>query len=138
MSDVWCGKGIPPTLQKLAEKYKVDKKICRKCGAKNAIRATNCRKRACGHSTDLRDRHEMNMKAGKKKTIRTMSGVWIGKGYPPTLQKLAEKYKVEKKICRKCGATNPIGATNCRKRACGHSTDLRDRHKKEMKSGKKK
>ncbi|PAV63045.1 hypothetical protein WR25_09081 [Diploscapter pachys] len=66
MSDVWCGKGYPPTLQKLAEKYKVDKKICRKCGAKNAIRATNCRKRACGHSTDLRDRHEMEMKSGKQ------------------------------------------------------------------------
>ena len=40
--------------------------ICRKCGATNPIGATNCRKRACGHSTDLRDRHEMNMKAGKK------------------------------------------------------------------------
>ena len=41
-------------------------------------------------------------------------------------------------ICRKCGATNPTGATNCRKRACGHSTDLRDRHGIYMKSGKKK
>ena len=83
-----------------------------------------------------------------------MSDVWRGAGYPPTLRKLAEKYKVYKKveytfswffhrilflqICRKCGATNPIGATNCRKRACGHSTDLRDRHGMYMKAGKKK
>ena len=41
--------------------------ICRKCGAKNAIRATNCRKRACGHSTDLRDRHGMHVRFSKKK-----------------------------------------------------------------------
>ena len=32
------------------------------------------------------------------RTTRTMSDVWIGKGYPPTLQKLAEKYKVDKKV----------------------------------------
>ena len=27
MSDVWRGMGYPPTLRKLAEKYKVDKKV---------------------------------------------------------------------------------------------------------------
>ncbi|PAV74342.1 hypothetical protein WR25_13840 [Diploscapter pachys] len=91
----------------------------------------------CSAATGNTDPKDQNRLRKKPAATRTMEGVWVMKGYPPTLRKLAEKYKVEKKICRKCGATNPIGATNCRKRACGHSTDLRDRHKKEMKSGKK-
>nr|ANM86239.1 ubiquitin [Stygiella incarcerata] len=48
------GGVIEPSMQVLARKYKVDKKICRKCYARLPPRATNCRKRKCGHCSDLR------------------------------------------------------------------------------------
>ena len=47
-------KAYPPALLELARKYRCDRKICRGCGAKLAIKATNCRKRKCGHSSNLR------------------------------------------------------------------------------------
>ena len=47
----------------------------------------------------------------------------------PTLRVLAMSYKCEKKICRKCYATLPPRATNCRKRKCGHSNQLRPKKK---------
>lgn len=43
----------------------------------------------------------------------------------PSMKVLAQSYRCEKKICRKCYATLPIRATNCRKKACGHSNQLR-------------
>jgi large subunit ribosomal protein L40e len=43
----------------------------------------------------------------------------------PTLKVLAKKYNCDKKVCRKCYATLPIKATNCRKRKCGHSNQIR-------------
>ena len=48
-----------------------------------------------------------------------------GGGMDPTVAAIAKKYNVEKKICRKCYATLPLKATNCRKRKCGHSNQLR-------------
>ncbi|KAL9236224.1 hypothetical protein vseg_010925 [Gypsophila vaccaria] len=45
--------------------------------------------------------------------------------YPPTLLVLAQKYNQNKMICRKCYARLPMKATNCRKKKCGHSTELR-------------
>ena len=50
----------------------------------------------------------------------------------PSLAALARKYKTEKMICRRCYATLPPKATNCRKRKCGHNSDLRA--KKKMKA----
>ena len=50
----------------------------------------------------------------------------------PSLAALARKFKTEKKICRKCYATLPPRAMNCRKRKCGHNSDLRI--KKKMKA----
>ncbi|OQR70963.1 ubiquitin-60S ribosomal protein L40-like [Tropilaelaps mercedesae] len=47
-------KRLDPYLQALAEKYNVAKKICRKCYARLAPKAHNCRKRKCGHCNDLR------------------------------------------------------------------------------------
>ncbi|XP_044947882.1 ubiquitin-60S ribosomal protein L40-like [Hordeum vulgare subsp. vulgare] len=38
---------------------------------------------------------------------------------------LAESYNANKKICRKCYARLPPGATNCRKKKCGHRNQLR-------------
>mgnify|MGYP001210938889 FL=1 len=45
---------IEPTLKSLAESYKVKKLICRDCYARLDIRAHNCRKSKCGHSSNLR------------------------------------------------------------------------------------
>ncbi|KAI9454906.1 ribosomal L40e family-domain-containing protein, partial [Lactarius psammicola] len=42
------------SLKVLASKYNCDKQICRKCYARLPPRATNCRKRSCGHSSQLR------------------------------------------------------------------------------------
>ncbi|GMM33507.1 ubiquitin-ribosomal 60S subunit protein L40A fusion protein [Saccharomycopsis crataegensis] len=47
----------------------------------------------------------------------------------PTLKVLAQKYKCEKSICRKCYARLPPRATNCRKRKCGHTNQLRPKKK---------
>ncbi|XP_074284468.1 ubiquitin-ribosomal protein eL40 fusion protein-like [Silene latifolia] len=40
----------------LALKFHLDKKICRKCYARLPPRATNCRKKKCGHSNQLREK----------------------------------------------------------------------------------
>eukprot|EP01123_Difflugia_compressa_P009503 TRINITY_DN317_c0_g1_i16.p1 TRINITY_DN317_c0_g1~~TRINITY_DN317_c0_g1_i16.p1 ORF type:complete len:129 (+),score=19.31 TRINITY_DN317_c0_g1_i16:57-443(+) len=48
------GGVIEPSLQVLARKYNCDKLICRSCYARNHPRATNCRKKKCGHCPDLR------------------------------------------------------------------------------------
>ena len=45
---------IEPSLKVLAAKYNCDKQICRKCYARLPPRATNCQKRSCGHSSQLR------------------------------------------------------------------------------------
>ena len=47
----------------------------------------------------------------------------------PTLAALAKKYNCEKKVCRKCYARLPPKAHNCRKRKCGHSSQLRIKKK---------
>jgi ribosomal protein L40E len=47
----------------------------------------------------------------------------------PSLKALASKYNCEKMICRKCYARLPPRATNCRKRGCGHSNQLRPKKK---------
>ena len=43
----------------------------------------------------------------------------------PTIAAVAKKFNCDKKICRKCYATLPLKATNCRKRKCGHTNQLR-------------
>merc|ERR1712006_2792 len=48
------GGVIEPSLKILAQKYNCNKLICRKCYARLNPRATNCRKRKCGRSNDLR------------------------------------------------------------------------------------
>ena len=48
------GGAIEPNLIALAKKNNCDKMVCRKCYARLHPRATNCRKRKCGHSNHLR------------------------------------------------------------------------------------
>ena len=43
----------------------------------------------------------------------------------PSSAALAKKYNCNKKICRKCYARLPLTATNCRKKQCGRTTNLR-------------
>merc|ERR1712000_490488 len=45
---------IEPTLVALAKSYRTDKKVCRKCMARLPVKAKNCRKKKCGHTTSLR------------------------------------------------------------------------------------
>ncbi|GAA98827.1 hypothetical protein E5Q_05515 [Mixia osmundae IAM 14324] len=50
---------IEPSLKALASKTNVEKMICRKCYARLSVRATQCRKRSCGHSTQLRPKKKL-------------------------------------------------------------------------------
>ncbi len=47
----------------------------------------------------------------------------------PSVAAIAKEYNIEKKVCRKCYARLPPKATNCRKRKCGHSNQLRIKKK---------
>ncbi|KAK8801970.1 hypothetical protein WA158_006365 [Blastocystis sp. Blastoise] len=53
------GGVIEPTLAVLAKKYNCDKMICRKCYARLPPRAHNCRKKKCGHSSQLRPKKKL-------------------------------------------------------------------------------
>ena len=54
-----AGGVIEPTLAALAKKYNCDKMICRKCYARLPPRAHNCRKKKCGHSSQLRPKKKL-------------------------------------------------------------------------------
>lgn len=56
------GGVIEPSLRALANSYKAEKKICRKCYARLPPRAHNCRKRKCGHCSNLRVKKEIKGK----------------------------------------------------------------------------
>lgn len=43
-----------PSLSALAKTFNCDKMVCRKCYARLPIRATQCRKKKCGHTTMIR------------------------------------------------------------------------------------
>uniref|UniRef100_A0A0G4G9Z9 Ubiquitin-like domain-containing protein n=1 Tax=Chromera velia CCMP2878 TaxID=1169474 RepID=A0A0G4G9Z9_9ALVE len=53
------GGVIEPSLQILARSYNCDKQICRKCYARLPPRASNCRKKSCGHSNQLRPKKKL-------------------------------------------------------------------------------
>ncbi|PAN13736.1 hypothetical protein GQ55_2G350000 [Panicum hallii var. hallii] len=57
-------KGIEPSLRELAQKYNEKKMICRKCYARLPNRATNCRKKKCGHTNELRAKKRFMSKIG--------------------------------------------------------------------------
>ncbi|PGH03775.1 ubiquitin-60S ribosomal protein L40 [Polytolypa hystricis UAMH7299] len=50
---------IEPSLKILASKYNCDKMVCRKCYARLPPRATNCRKKKCGHTNQLRPKKKL-------------------------------------------------------------------------------
>ena len=49
--------------------------------------------------------------------------------YDPTLAALAKSKTCDKMICRKCYARLPPRATNCRKKKCGKTKQLRIKKK---------
>jgi large subunit ribosomal protein L40e len=49
--------------------------------------------------------------------------------YDPSLALLAKGFNCDKAICRKCYARLPPRATNCRKKKCGHTSQLRPKKK---------
>ena len=49
--------------------------------------------------------------------------------FDPTLAQLAKSAKCDKMICRKCYARLPPRAKNCRKKSCGHTSQLRPKKK---------
>ena len=49
--------------------------------------------------------------------------------YDPSLALLAKQFNCEKAICRKCYARLPPRAKNCRKKKCGHTSQLRPKKK---------
>ena len=51
---------------------------------------------------------------------------------PEHLKELAQKYRVNKMICRKCYAKLPPNAHNCRKRKCGHCANIRPKKNQEV------
>ncbi|XP_013395382.2 ubiquitin-60S ribosomal protein L40 [Lingula anatina] len=53
------GGVIEPSLRILAQKYNCDKMICRKCYARLHPRATNCRKKKCGHTSNIRPKKKI-------------------------------------------------------------------------------
>jgi ribosomal protein L40E/ubiquitin len=59
------GGTMDPAGQMLARSYRCDKKVCRKCYARLPPRATNCRKRKCGHTNQLRPKKELKDGGGK-------------------------------------------------------------------------
>lgn len=60
-----AGGVMEPSLRNLASEYKCDKMICRKCYASLPPRATNCRKKKCGHSNQLRPKKKLKKSDGK-------------------------------------------------------------------------
>jgi large subunit ribosomal protein L40e len=68
--------------------------------------------------------------------FRLLGGA-VASDIPDHLKELANKYKVNKMICRKCYARLPLGSHTCRKRKCGHSANLRPKKKIKDKEGKK-
>merc|ERR1712050_794653 len=53
------GGVIEPSLVVLAKKFNQDKKVCRICYARLPVRATNCRKKICGHTNQLRPKKKL-------------------------------------------------------------------------------
>lgn len=53
------GGAIEPSMRELASRYNCEKMICRKCYARLPPKATNCRKKKCGHSNMLRPKKKL-------------------------------------------------------------------------------
>ncbi len=57
---------IPEAQKELAQRYRVNKMICRKCYARLPVKAHNCRKKKCGHCANIRPKKKIREGAGGK------------------------------------------------------------------------
>ncbi|XP_037487201.1 polyubiquitin-like [Triticum dicoccoides] len=57
-------KNLEPNLRILAQKYNENKLVCRRCYARLPLRATNCRKKKCGHNNQIREKKRFMSKFG--------------------------------------------------------------------------
>merc|ERR1711924_435273 len=63
----------------LAKKHTCDKQICRKCYARLPPRAKNCRKKSCGHTSQLRVKKELKYRGrGQAPSLAGPSRKWAG------------------------------------------------------------
>merc|ERR1711924_461870 len=70
---------IGPSLLILAKKHNCDKQICRKCYARLPPRAKNCRKKSCGHTSQLRVKKELKYRGrGQAPSLAGPSRKWAG------------------------------------------------------------
>ena len=69
-----------------------------------------------------------NLNIQKESTLHLLLRL-RGGVYDPSLAALAKTFNCEKNICRKCYARLPPRATNCRKKKCGHTNQLRPKKK---------
>ena len=61
------GITLEPAKREIAEKYRVNKMICRKCFARLPLKAHNCRKKKCGHCADIRIKKKFKDAPGMRK-----------------------------------------------------------------------
>ncbi|CAM0901598.1 unnamed protein product [Alopecurus aequalis] len=70
------GWSIPPSIRAIALSYIKDKMICRKCYARLPPRSTNCRKKKCGRSTDLRPNTTGDTLGGTRQRLPSLSATY--------------------------------------------------------------
>jgi ribosomal protein L40E len=61
------GINLAPAQRELAEKYRVNRMVCRKCIARLPAKAHNCRKKKCGHCADIRIKKKFKDAPGMRK-----------------------------------------------------------------------
>ena len=63
------GGVIEPSLMILARKYNCEKLVCRKCYARLHNKATNCRKKKCGHTNQLRPKKVRHLSPNRPRLL---------------------------------------------------------------------
>ncbi|CAA0834628.1 Ubiquitin-60S ribosomal protein L40-1 [Striga hermonthica] len=98
-----------PSLMQLARKYILDKQICRKCYARLPPRATNCRKKKCGHSNQMCYPLSSGLEDGRKLAVATTEEAARGRQLVHGGGRIGRIAKV----CV-CSPTNHPGSFRCR------------------------